>query len=268
MRTLCETFRYQAFWTWQQLCLAHENEVHIGEESFTDFNLLEIRSRHTDQVITKTFTKFQEAEVGADWEWWLTGKSRKWIGFRLQAKVINHKSARFEHLNYSNEPVRKQDDYFDYLEDSPRSQADKLCRHALKNRCIPLYCLYTYSPEALPNSRHAPEAYGCSLVDAHFVRQHQKDPEFRRLRNLFHQMLPWHCLVCHSRDDQDLPHRAHEVWRTSILQPHTALDFQSAPAESPPHYVQLLMQGDLQHGPDECLRTITVFSDTNEIGWT
>lgn len=66
--TLCETFRRQAFWTWEQLARARALRVHLGEESLTDFNLLEIRSRHSDEVVTKTFTKAQEGILGADWE--------------------------------------------------------------------------------------------------------------------------------------------------------------------------------------------------------
>jgi hypothetical protein len=92
MNTLCETFRRQAFWTWDQLGRAQQFNAHLGEESLTDFNLLEIRSRHGREVITKTFSKREESVIGSDWEWWFTGRSRQWLGFRLQAKTIDFRT--------------------------------------------------------------------------------------------------------------------------------------------------------------------------------
>jgi hypothetical protein len=63
---------------------------------------LELKIKHPREIITTTFTKPKEAVTGADWEWRLTGPSDDWLGFRVQAKVIELQSSRYEHLHYKN----------------------------------------------------------------------------------------------------------------------------------------------------------------------
>ncbi len=258
MMTLCETFRRQAFWTWEQLGRARQLHAHLGEESLTDFNLLEIRSRHSREVVTRTFSKRDESVIGADWEWWLTGRSRRWVGFRLQAKVIDQHTDRFDHLHYTTP--------------AGRHQVDLLCDRATKARprCIPLYCLYTHWSSPRPripwrcgSYEGTPESYGCSLVDAFYVRSVRSDPDTRRLDSLLPHMMPWHCLVCcEGYGGHDLPSRALALWRAAIRRPDVEFDIE--PVEEPPRYVQLLLQNELVEPPDLFLRTITVFREGQE----
>ena len=157
--TISDTFKKTAIKTWFRLSDAQEMKMTLGEETITDINLLEIsRARHPE-ISIKKFNKHEEGENGADWEFWLTGKSGKWIGLRIQAKIINTKSGEYEQLHYKRDGVK---------------QTEKLIANAKKDNAIPLYCLYTMHD--FLRERHIPcrcmnEIYGCSLVDAFVVSE-------------------------------------------------------------------------------------------------
>lgn len=231
--------------------------MQLGEESLTDFNLLEICTRHPNEVVTKTFTKRQEAATGADWEWWFTGNSKKWLGFRIQAKVLDWQSDRFEHLHYK----LASDDY----------QADLLCKRARSNtetpKRIPLYCLY--SQWRYKNPAHiwlcgsfplTLESFGCSLVDA---RKIVKLRPKRNLDELLPVMTPWHCIVCcEGYSTADLPVRALAFWRERMAEVGEGDSVELA--NEPPDYVRAMQRKELTEPPDANLRTITVFDERED----
>ena len=253
---LCGTFRRQAFWTWDQLEKARMIGIHFGEESLTDINLLEIRTRHQTEVKTKTFTKVQESMEGADWEWWLTGASRQWLGFRVQAKVIDVRSNRYEQLHYKTP--------------SGKPQSTLLCERAaaLSPRRIPLYCLYShwggsYSEfyNAGGSLAEAPEAFGCCLIDAMYIRKSHGVPGQDTMSSLLKQMVPWHHLFCvESFGGNDLATRALAVWQETIRSEQVS-DFSVELVSEPPSYVTALIHNELIEAPDETLRTITIFEE-------
>lgn len=259
MTTLCETFRQQAFWTWRQLSNAHQYRAHLGEESLTDFNLLKIISHHSNVIETTTFNKPQEGENGADWEWWLTNSDRnRWIGFRIQAKVINVKRNKFEELHY-----KKKDGTY---------QVHRLCDQTLhlSYHCIPLYCLYTHWPLdpavqlkwRCGSYAETPESYGCSLVDAFHVRDSIKIANACDLTVLSNYMTPWHCLVCcRGWGGTDLPTRAFRVWQSIIRRPERQGAYEFQVINEPPAHVRQLQENRLTEPPDEYLRTITIFRE-------
>jgi hypothetical protein len=96
---LINTFHNRATSTWLRLLTARQLGLHYGEEGLTDENLLCIRKKHSREVRTITFSKKRESHTGADWEWWFMGVSG-FIGFRVQAKVIDPKTVTYEHLHY------------------------------------------------------------------------------------------------------------------------------------------------------------------------
>src|SRR5688572_13448409 len=98
--SLCETFKNRSSSTWTLLSKAREVDSQLLEETLTDLNLLELKLKHPREIITKSFTKPREGLTGADWEWWLTGPKSLWLGFRVQAKVLNLRSGMYEHLHY------------------------------------------------------------------------------------------------------------------------------------------------------------------------
>jgi len=133
-QNLCNTFRAQAFYTWDLLSKSKLNNYQVGEETITDLNLLEIKSRHKKAIYIKEFNKKEEGKFGADWEWWFQGISGLWLGFRVQAKVIKLTSGKFEHLHYWK---KKQKLYQSEL------LIDKALNSSIKT--IPLYCFYIYT---------------------------------------------------------------------------------------------------------------------------
>lgn len=288
--TLCDTFRSRALWTWDTLARGRSVDCQIGEETLTDLNILELKTRHSSEIYSRTFTKHEEGWNGADWEWWFTGSSRKWIGFRVQAKVIDIRKDTFTHLHY-------------YKKDEDRGQhyqCDFLIENALQKQksffCIPLYCLYSnwvgISQFSWNCKTYYPveESYGCSILSAFIVRylrdERRKSTHFKTLLNY---MNPWHCLVCcHGYSQGDLPHRVFRYWRESILEFDREIlqerftniydfnndwyDFdnywrvynQIELIDEPPSYVRLLLNNELEEQPDPYLRAVTIFKERDE----
>ncbi|MBE9049519.1 hypothetical protein IQ243_03695 [Nostocales cyanobacterium LEGE 11386] len=282
--TLCDTFRSRALWTWDTLARGRSVDCQIGEETLTDLNILEFKIRHISEVYSRTFSKPEEGLNGADWEWWFTGSSRKWIGFRVQAKVIDIKTNSFKHLYY-----RKN-------KDSP-FQCDTLIQNALQkpSPCIPLYCLYsnwntlTQLPWKCASYYPVEESYGCSILSAFAVRYLRsiKNLETRHFKTLLSYISPWHCLVCcRGYGGGDLPNRVFRYWREFILEVEQAILEETSPeirqelnreldnyqgiysqiglTEEPPSYVLSLLNDELREPPDRNLRTITVFKERNQ----
>lgn len=285
--SLCNTFRSQAFWTWDTLAKGRSVNSQIGEETLTDMNILELKLRNPLEVYSRTFTKRQEGNNGADWEWWFTGSSKKWIGFRVQAKVIDFKTNAFEHLHYRGKKNKETNIYPDY-------QCDILIKKALEKPFprIPLYCLYSNwnTLSSIPWSCHTykltPESYGCSILSAFLVcyLRSQGIQKTQQLKALLSYINPWHCLVCcHGYGDTDLPNRVFEYWRNAILQLEESVFDQVSesnneqlsgewnslrevytqiqPSDEVPNYVQSLLNNELEEQPDPNLRTVTIFKE-------
>ena len=281
--TLCDTFRGRALWTWDTLARGRFVDCQIGEETLTDLNILELKIRHPSEVYSRTFTKPEEGSNGADWEWWFTGSSRKWIGFRVQAKVIDIKTNSFNHLHYQNK--------------NSGFQCDILIREALSNSSpprIPLYCLYsnwnnlTQIPWRCSTYYPVEEMYGCSILSAFAVRYLRIKTQTTRLKFILNYLCPWHCLVCcRGYGEGDLPNRVFGYWRDLIREvereifEELSLDIrqnlngelgnyreiynQIELLDEPPGYIQRLLENELDEQPDPNLRTITVFREQDEL---
>jgi hypothetical protein len=285
--TLFDTFRRQSSSTWSTLRKARVCGYQPGEETLTDINLIEITRQHPYEIITQKFTKREEGEGGADWEWWLTGRSGQWLGFRVQAKIIALESYTYPHLHYSKKN---------------RYQSDLLVRSALgcNVRRIPIYCLYSNwdirqfaNKWSCPAIKRSAISYGCSIVPAWVVRYFRMNGGANDLDSLLDYMQPWHCLVCRARvkcrgrvvSGGDLPQRAWAYWKNSILQTEQALlegldpdrrvgilgdlsDLYSRyselrPVSEPAPYVQRLLEGELTEAPDDDLRYITILRESS-----
>lgn len=278
--TLCDTFRDQSERTWAMLSDAATVAFQPLEETLTDINLLALKVKHPYEVITQTIPKHQEAVTGADWEWWLTGNSGKWLGFRLQAKVIKLRSSTYEHLHYRGKK-------------SPLYQSDLLIRSAISHpiRTIPLYCLYTFWSDpaiafswpcgSFPDDERS---FGCSLASAFAVRRLRLRRKTNDLKSLLPTMNPWHCLVCcEGFGGNDLPNRAWSYWRNKILRAEE-MRFRDGPerlgqdsleglsnlveayreiqpVDTPPAYVMRLLENQEIEVADPELRYVTIFRE-------
>lgn len=285
--TLCDTFRSRALWTWDTLARGRSVDCQIGEETLTDLNILELKIRHASEVYSKTFTKPKEGSNGADWEWWFTGSSGKWIGFRVQAKVIDIKTNSFKHLHY-------------HKNKNSGFQCDILIKEAFSNKkfpMIPLYCLYsnwnTFSKVPWRCLTYYPveESYGCSILSAFAVRYLRSFEKIKintkDLKFLLNYINPWHCLVCCRRyGEGDLPNRVIEYWRNFIRQSEREISEQLSfnirrqvdselenyygtynqieLLDNPPEYVLRLLENELNEQPYPNVRAITVFKERDE----
>lgn len=198
---LCETFKDLACMNWLIIRQSRLVGFQLKEESLTDFNVLNLKLRHPE-VETTTFSKWDEGLNGADWEWWFTDGAGRWIGFRVQAKVLDICTGNFEHLYYQKDK-------------SSLSQCDKLIAAAASDTaypCYPLYAFYVHD-EDLPDQPHlraglSRELYGCSLVSAYEVRSGKLARKPRSLSDWQGNIWPWHELVCHSPGRNLISHLA------------------------------------------------------------
>lgn len=241
-----------AFQTWDQLAQSRACGHQLLEETLTDLLCLHLKSRHANEVFTRTFTKPEEGKVGADWEWWFTGARRKsWLGFRVQAKVLELRTLRYRHLHY----YRKPRGY----------QSNRLIRHARAVGAIPLYCLYSQWGGAPSPSWHCGsfgpclESYGCSLLPISAVLRLRKANKTDNLAAILPDAIPWHCLVCcEGYGTGDLPARA---WAFATARGLTRANESAQMKEEPPSYVEALLRNELFEAPDEDLRAVTVFQE-------
>jgi hypothetical protein len=282
--TLCETFKRRSSSSWNLLSKARKVDTQLLEETLTDVNLLELKVKHPGEVITETFTKPREGQTGADWEWWFTGASGLWLGFRVQAKIIRLQSGEYEHLHYKN----------------PHSaffQSDLLIQSALSNSppLIPLYCLYSnWHGRRVSTSwpcgtfKRNVRNYGCSLISAFSVKYLRAKGGAKDLKSVLPYMRPWHCLVCCEGFGMgDLPQRAFSYWEHKVkssereiltsLDAGVQADITGAqsnflglyeniqPVQNPPNYVIRLLEGLPIEAPDESLRHITIFRELGQL---
>lgn len=192
MPTLCETFKLLANQTWDYIKQSRDANFQLKEETLTDINMLKLKLEHSREVTTKVFNKHKEGVNGSDWEWWFRGQNRMWIGFRIQAKIINNDSNRFEHLHYKG--------------DDGVYQCDKLIAKSLTEQSprIPLYCLFiqTNNQHYLTTwqcgtNQYSRSLFGCSLISAFKVKEFQLDPNiWDHINDIENEIRPWHCLVC------------------------------------------------------------------------
>jgi len=180
-------------------------EFQHSEETITENLLFELlQSRLSNEIKLCRFSKHIEGKNGADWEWWVTNSARnKWLGMRVQAKIMNYRTRMYEHLHYQS--------------GNPKTyQATKLKRDSLKAGLIPIYCLYSYYSKnaALVKSNRCfsfpflPEIFGCSLISLKNVEKLQRNNKTCDYDAVMRHVMPWHCIVCcHGFDGDSLPSR-------------------------------------------------------------
>ncbi|MFE8149334.1 hypothetical protein RBA69_19215 [Brenneria goodwinii] len=248
-------------WAWNSLREAKKHSYQIGEESITDFLVLNIKKWGSRKIVVNTFTRRKESVNGSDWEWWFTGPSGKWLGMRVQAKVLKLDSEKYEHLHYSN--VNGQ-------------QVDLLIQDAKNNDLIPLYCMYTnWKPGDYkvgwkcktykPSIRH----YGTAILNPTIVKQLQTRG-LNHLKDVIGDLRPMHCIFCCSGfSGGDLPERA-LAW---LIGAHLLIINNETPAEtflkdSPPDYVAQILHDEIKDDliglQDDRLKRVTIFKAVND----
>ena len=244
-------------WTWNKLRDARKYGSPFSEETITESIILEFTKYGAGKLTVKTFTKRKESFNGSDWEWWFTGPSHRWLGMRVQAKVLNLNSEKYEHLHYKN-------------------QLETLISDANKNDLIPLYCMYSnwnikkYKAAIRCQSyKHTVRHYGNAILNPYKVEK-LKQQGRTELSSVIEDLHPMHCIFCCTGyGGSDLPGRA-----LKYLKGKEFLQFPENPEEdstsqfikqSPPSYVLRLMSGGHEDTSieveDDRPKRVTVFKE-------
>jgi len=176
---------------WHRIADGDRLAVRQGEETLTDYVLLELKRANHPQIQVIKTNKAEEKRKGTDWEWWIGGPRLGWIRFAVQAK-------RAYGQNYS---ALKH-----WVGKKPAGdwQLDILRRYAQRVQAIPLYCLFNHIPQtpvaqsgwncALP---FQPEQLGCTVTPAAVIH-HAVHTYGHRNFPAIHtdpRSTPWRCLL-------------------------------------------------------------------------
>lgn len=238
--TICDDFINQSIKTWENLKLSIQTGINLSEESITDFNLLELQSKHPYEIRTQKFSRLRESKVGADWEWWL-GSQGIWLGLRIQAKKLN-----FMTLSYSE--LDKKNKY--------GQQIDLLIRCAFNNtpKLVPLYVFYNYwdvsvfdPPWLCGTYSKCLSMLGCGLTYAEYIKKILNNGS-KSLKDISQVMYPWSCLVCckgYSRENGNLPNRTFDFIVGAFRKEFVNKEFAKEDfiTQKAPVYVYKIMEG-------------------------
>ncbi len=181
MFDITTTFLELGDFTSHNLELSQSDDVCVsyGEETITELNLLEIARRHPDLVRIRTYSKRKEGTNGADWEWHIIGRERKYK-MRVQAKRIQ-----------SNDVLKIKHE----VKSSGKQQRDLLINEAIRDNMKPVYCIYSKEDqrktwkEFRSSSGYGSFQAGCLLADAKDVPL-----DATRLEQIENKCIPWHFL--------------------------------------------------------------------------
>ncbi|ESZ60191.1 hypothetical protein NL532_25805 [Mesorhizobium sp. C120A] len=189
MTPICQSFQQKADWVWRQIADADRHGLAFSEETITETILLDLQREHPEEVRLRAFTKREEKNNGADWEWWI-GRPGRWLGMRIQAKRLALPREEFKQLQS-----------YGRKNGSP-PQIDVLIAEAAKHSLNPGYCLYIHSRK-WPTLRAWPvygfvgggplSPQGCLLASANAV----KATGSNALTRIAPVAVPWHLMVCH-----------------------------------------------------------------------
>ena len=142
-------------------------------------------------IVLEKHHRARESRTGADWELWV-GRPGSYLGFRVQAKILNAKLREYSSLYKS----RK----------TSLLQVDKLINaaSATSPATYPLYAFYNYwdapiSGNAMwpcPRPDSQPQSAGWTIASAHLVRTLLRAAPSKKLQDLSHLMFPVSCLFC------------------------------------------------------------------------
>lgn len=248
-------FMRNSSWVWNNLRESRKYGLQLGEESITDFLILNLKKLAGKKLIVESFTKPKESLNGSDWEWWFTGPSGKWLGMRIQAKVLNLTSEKYEHLHHHNKNGQ---------------QVDLLIKDAFKSRMIPAYCMFTnwdpakYStPKKCNTHKASVRHYGTAILSTKKVKEYRTS-KVTHLSKIINDLRPMHCIFCCSAyGGSDLPSRALGYARAAGLLDSIEGKYDLFLQDAPPRYVLKILEHNLHDEflDDQRLRTITIFKE-------
>ncbi len=195
--TLCDALRQLESHTWCELEAGYQERQRLDEESVTSYHLMRL-ARAVPAVVIEKHSRQRESRTGADWEFWV-GRPGAYVGFRVQAKILNAASIEYSSLYKSDGKAME--------------QVNKLI-HAAEHTgrgTFPLYAFYNYwlpysgapTSWACPRTRVNARSAGWTIASAYEVAHHLSSHwRSKKLRDLSHIMYPVSCLFCCDCDRQ------------------------------------------------------------------
>lgn len=188
--SLCDALRQLEENTWRELEAGYNAHQRLDEESVTSYHLMRLATAVPAVILEKHY-RGREARTGADWEWWV-GRPGAYVGFRVQAKIIDAAGMSYRNLFTSRTNALK--------------QVDKLIDNAT-NASRPLYPLYAFYNFWLPGAhpvlrwpcpRHAtePRCAGWMIASAESIRDVLLTAPSKKLAPLSRLMYPVSCAFC------------------------------------------------------------------------
>lgn len=241
--SLCSALRQLETITWSELKAGYDCRQRLDEESLTSYHLMRLATAVPGIVLEKHH-RGREARTGADWEWWV-GAPGAYVGFRVQAKILNATSLEYGALYSSSKAALVQvNKLIDGAARAPRA-------------LYPVYVFYNYwrgglYPPKWPCPRPGldPKSAGWTIASAHHIRAHlARWRPSKKLYFLSECMYPLSCLFCCDCQAalQKVPHslaasvaqRVQERWvRDQDEDPGIAIH------ESGPAYVERMFKGE------------------------
>lgn len=232
---LCDLFTDLSYYVWDVLGHGRQVKHQVGEESITDLLMLVLKgfAINSKDLEVFSFNKYQEGNnkgdpFGADWEIWFTdSKNNEWIGFRVQAKIINYYKDRFNSLHYNN-----------------GKQTSDLEKSSRKHQLTPLYCLYIHADM---NKYNLLPIFGCSLLLTSQVNKMyaQNSREWEGLIDVINHLKPIRSLVCNdnscNNSKSSLPNQIDIAFKNNFPKDDADI-FHAGVINNPPDYVFALME--------------------------
>lgn len=180
---------------------------------------------------------------------------------RVQAKVLNLKTEKYEHLHHKNKHG---------------FQVDLLISDAKKNGLIPLYCMYNnWDPSKYKAAwkcrthKTTVKHYGTSILAPSVVKDLQSQSE-NHLSSVIGSLKPMHCIFCcNGFGGKELPDRALN-WLGGIgmldeQEYYRASEKNEYLRSEPPYYVRQMLEGRLETDfidvHDDRLKRVTIFKE-------
>ncbi|AYF15539.1 TPA: DUF6615 family protein [Vibrio parahaemolyticus] len=200
-------FKFGSVCTWELLRKSKKYKSRIGEETITELLQLFL-SHHHSRIAIKSFSKYQESQNGADWDWWfISPRKRKYLGVRVQAKTISPDTEEYKVLHYIS---------------GKQPQASKLLRSSVKDSMVPLYALYTYwdVTPTLSYTGEDKEHFGISLVTLDNIMKLKTSKRWKgekeTLKRISPDLVPLYKLLDISNTNKSLPENVFDNLKSEL----------------------------------------------------
>lgn len=250
-KSLCEAFMKISRGVRMEIDKSFKLGFPYAEETVTQRVLFRLAEEQPQavRVVALPFSKREEGDKGADFDLWITEKangSNLWLGLRVQAKIIDHKTGRFKHLFY-------------FLKKLGVYQVERLINSAIKDKALPIYLLYIGKnplgnpPAPCPYGRFSHQ-WANWWLSAEYVKRNTGKRGADSLREIVSNSVirPWQCFACCPLFVGQMRPRifAFPKFFQIVIQENNG-DYAAQILEEPPRYVRLAYEKLFREAPSD-----------------